>query len=389
MQVFNTFFKIAREYKKSVLVYGVVFLILLIVMSKVGAQNSNSQFVADTVNFAVVDEDNTSASQALIDFLSQKHNLVSLKTYSKEELQDSLFYEKISYILYIKKGYQNGIETGNLENLLEHYMRKDSAKGYFFNQDINSYLSTLKLYSNASYSLEDALEKTKTTASKAVENEVKSIGFDTGSTVDSTVTFYFQYLPYIMMGCLIVAIAPILISFHKKDLAERLACSTTPVRSQKVMIGLACITYCLAFWLVFSIIPGIVFGPSKVFTFSGMLFIINSLIYTLFVISLVLLLGSFNINQSFLNLIANVIALGSSFLCGIFVPQWLLADSVLSIAKFLPAYWYIRNINMISGNNGDSLVMNHFWQNIGMQALFVIATASIFLMISNQKRAKA
>ena len=37
-----------------------------------------------------------------------------------------------------------------------------------------------------------------------------------------------------------------------------------------------------------------------------------------------------------------MVALGSSFLCGAFVPVQWLPDSVLKAAHILPAYWYIQ-----------------------------------------------
>lgn len=37
-----------------------------------------------------------------------------------------------------------------------------------------------------------------------------------------------------------------------------------------------------------------------------------------------------------------VVSLGSSFLAGAFVPQALLGDAVLSFARILPSYWYVK-----------------------------------------------
>lgn len=48
------------------------------------------------------------------------------------------------------------------------------------------------------------------------------------------------------------------------------------------------------------------------------------------------------------NAIVNTVSLGSSFLCGVFVQQELLGETVPSIARFLPAYWYVKAVD-ISG----------------------------------------
>lgn len=43
------------------------------------------------------------------------------------------------------------------------------------------------------------------------------------------------------------------------------------------------------------------------------------------------------------NGLANVIALGMSFLCGVFIPDAMLSAQVKRLARFLPVYWYEQN----------------------------------------------
>ena len=45
--------------------------------------------------------------------------------------------------------------------------------------------------------------------------------------------------------------------------------------------------------------------------------------------------------------IVNVVALGSAFLCGAFVPAEWLPDAVLKFAHILPAYWFINSNNLL------------------------------------------
>ena len=105
MQVYKTFFKIAKKYLSSCIIYFSIFIVLLIAMSKLGTETTNSRFEADTVDFAVIDNDNTTASEALLDYLTGKHELVTLDDYSNESLQDYMYYEKIEYVLIIPEGY--------------------------------------------------------------------------------------------------------------------------------------------------------------------------------------------------------------------------------------------------------------------------------------------
>ena len=390
MQVYKTFFKIAKKYLSSCIIYFSIFIVLLIAMSKLGTETTNSRFEADTVNFAVIDNDNTTASEALLDYLTGKHELITLDDYSNESLQDYMYYEKIEYVLIIPEGYEANLLSGKTENIISHSMRTDSAKGFFFNQDVNAYLDCLNLYLRADYSLSDALDATKDTIEATADTKPETITFEEkNNNVAPGMTSYFQYMAYVMMSGLIIAVSPILITFHKRNLQERLACSSTAVRTQSVGIGLGCITYCLAAWLILMVVAMILYKPENMFSETGLMFILNSFVYTIGITLITLIIGSFNLETNALNLISNVLGLGTSFLCGIFVPLWYLSDKVLIFSQFLPTYWYMKNINMISGASGEAFSRATYWNYIGIEVIFIVALFAIFLLANTQRKKKA
>ncbi len=74
----------------------------------------------------------------------------------------------------------------------------------------------------------------------------------------------------------------------------------------------------------------------------GVVYIINSLVLTICATTIAFLIGNLVSNKGTINGIVNVVALGSSFLCGAFVPMEWLPDSVLKIAHTLPTFYNIR-----------------------------------------------
>ena len=78
-----------------------------------------------------------------------------------------------------------------------------------------------------------------------------------------------------------------------------------------------------------------------------------------------------------------------SFLCGSFVPQSILPDSVLSAARFLPAYWYIRANNMLAGFGSEVFDNNFYWQCVGIQMLFAVAVFTLVPVAMRQRRRRA
>ena len=133
----------------------------------------------------------------------------------------------------------------------------------------------------------------------------------------------------------------------------------------------------------------VIYGPEQAFSRNGILCLLNSLIYTIVVIAITLLVGSFKLSSSALSLVANVIGLGTSFLCGIFVPLWLLSDKVIAFSKFLPTYWFIKNNNMISGFSGEAVSLSSFWNNIFIQLLFAVAIFCIYLVLNISRKRKS
>ena len=389
MQVYKTFFKVAKNYTGGCIIYLTVFLILMICMSFLSSSDSENKFSASSVKFTVIDEDSSDASKALIDYLSEKHELVELDSYDNETLQDNLYYEQIRYILNIPKGYEKSLEKGEFDHLLSHSMRTDSAAGYFFNQDISSYINTLRLNLKGGYDLKEALDKTAKTIESAI-TEVETIEFEkTAKNENKNIFYFFQYFAYIAISVLIVGISPILISFHKEDLAAIVGCSSYSCVKQSLEIGLGCVTYAIGMWLFLMLCAVVVYGPAQAFSFHGLLCMANSFVYTIVIIAITLLVGSFNLGSASLSLVSNVLSLGTSFLCGVFVPLWMLSDKVVAFSKFLPGYWYIRSNNMISGFTGEAVSMNTYWRNTGIQLLFAVAIFSVYLVVNmNQKKSE-
>ncbi len=83
----------------------------------------------------------------------------------------------------------------------------------------------------------------------------------------------------------------------------------------------------------------------------------------------------------------NIIALGSSFICGVFMPQSLLGDSVLAFAKFLPTYWYVKSNELIYGLSDFSFEsLKPIFINMLIILGFAIVIFAITFVIGRFKR---
>lgn len=390
MQVFNTFFKIAKKKIPSIILYFIIFLILMFMMSSSASRYLESSFKPTSLDICVIDEDSSNASKALTDYLSSIHTLVNLKSTDNETLHDNLYYQRISYILTIPEGFEDKLLTGKTQNIVESSMRPGSGSGFFVAQQIDAYLASLNLYLTGGYGLAAAIEKTSENISSLAEVEIMQFDKNTTKHADSLMFDFFLFLPYILIYILIIGMTPILITFNKKDLASRTACSSMTLTSKNIQLALACITFSLIIWLIFMAAGTIVFKPAMMFSEFGLYCILNSFVFLLIVTAIVLFLSNFALSDNTLNLLANIIGIGMSFTCGIFISQWLLDEKVLSAARFMPAYWYVRITNMLGGRSGEAVLMTTYWKCIGIELAFFAAIFALYLaagQIKNKRTA--
>ena len=389
MQVFKTFLKIAKKKFPSVLLYYIIFTVVVIAMSKIGASDHETSFTATKTDIYIIDEDNSTASHALSDYLSSMHNPVTLKDTDTMTLQDALYYQKVDYILTIPEGFEEQLTDSDTRDFLPVSMRKDNSNGYFVDQQVTEYLSSVRLFMAGGFSLSEAVTKSSESLSKGNNTTVLNLEEKETDGAQIGLTYFFQYLPYVLINMLLLGMTPILMTFNQKDLGARISCSSLSLKSRNAQITLGCIVFSLFVWLLFILTALFIYGPDTLFSINGLHSLLNSAMVLLFSIALTLLVSTFALKQQSLSMIANVASLGLSFLSGIFVPQYLLGKGVLAVEHFIPTYWYIRLNSMLGGISDEILTTAKYWRFIGIQFGFFVAIFCIYLVSSKyQKRSR-
>ena len=384
MQVCNAFARVAKKNLPNTFVYFIVFVVLLIMMSINASSSNEKQFQASAVNLCIFDRDQSTASRALSDYLATIHHIVPLSRTDRDDLQDNMYYHQIDYVLTIPESFEDSLRSGSSDSLVETSKRKDSCSGYFVDRQIDTYLHALSQYLKTGASVTEAIASTR----KSLDDVpgVNTISFSSSDKSDnSSMGYFFQYFPYIILMMLLEGLSPVLMSFRDPLMKARMSCGAIPQSRISLQLGLGCLIYVVLWWVGFLGIALFMYGPAHLFSHTGLLFILNSAVYLLVATAIALLLGSFPMDFNMINMIANILGLGMSFLCGIFVPQAHLGKTVLSIGRFLPVYWNVRITNMIAPYSSDILSMSDYWMCIGIQLLFFAALFAVYLCISRQK----
>ena len=130
----------------------------------------------------------------------------------------------------------------------------------------------------------------------------------------------------------------------------------------------------------------IIMCGNDIFTKEGFLAMLNSFVFLIVSLSITMFIAQVSKSPKSPDMIANTLSLGMSFLCGIFVPIEYLSDTVITIAHFLPAYWYVRANNMLAETAGEVFTNSDFFMCIGIQALFAVAFFSLVFLAARIKR---
>ena len=382
MQVFKAFYLILKKHMKPLFIYTGAYAFMLLLITQTAEDNMNSYFESTSLDISVIDRDRSQAAEALTEYLDSRHNLIEIED-TKKDIQDHIYYRYVKYILIIPEGFENNLMQGKTEDLLQHVQIPGSSQGRFLNNQIENYIKQVQIYLAGGQDIAAAMEAVQKTLADPL---VETLYFgDKKESRNDTVFYFFQYLPYIYILLLVCGLAPILFALNKKEIQERTLCSSMNLMQKNVQILLGSVCYSILIYIVFAALGFLIIGKDMIRAETVYL-LLNSAVFLIFAAAMTIFLCTLSpVNDSVLNFIANTVGLGMSFLCGVFVPQSLLSKPVLAAAKFLPAYWYIKNNNMLAGFSEEPFSRESFF-TVGFQALFAAAMFTGVLAVSKLKR---
>ena len=203
-------------------------------------------------------------------------------------------------------------------------------------------------------------------------------------------TYYYRYIPYLLLCVLCYVLGNILSAFRKGDIPKRMQASAVSSRRQNLEALLAAGILGGALWAVCIAGGFLLYGKELLKSSSIPYYLINSLALLFVVLALAYLVGMLTSNTNALNGIVNTISLGMCFLSGVFVPLDILNKEVKTVAQFLPIYWYEKvNDTLSQFGNITGSVRAEVLQSIGIQLVFAAAIVCVAMALSKKKRIAA
>lgn len=340
MIVFNTFWRIVKKYKGTILLYTV----MLIMFGGINltSNSTNDMFTPTKPNIFIVNKDsNMGLTKNLINYLKKNTNVVSLED-DEEKINDALFYRDISYVIYIPKNYSKDV-LDKKDVTIDIKSSKDYTSS-LTEMMLDKYLNVQSNLVNITNNQDELVNMINNTLDVNSEVVVSS---KLDNSYLNRVSRYFNFGSYSLLAVIIFIVTLVINSFKENTINKRIIVSSFNYKKHNSLLMLSSFVYSLIVWVLFSLLSVILLGKDMI-SLRGILYFVNTFMFVMPTLSFGILISTLVNNKDSIGGIVNVVSLGSAFLCGAFIPTQYLPKIVLSIAHVFPAYYFIDSNNLLS-----------------------------------------
>lgn len=370
MTVYKYFIKIALKNKGAILTYTIIFFVLTI-LSGIGVSQKDAKFTGTRLNIGIIDNSDSELSDGLKNYLEDKNEIV--ETIDDEEyIKEQIFLEMADAIVIIPEDFHEKVI--NKEKSVEIYKDDRKIESMQIQNQVNKFLMFVNAtYEEGRFNLDDvntALDE-KTNV-ELIDNSVKN------TSINEWFKTYYNFTSYVIVGMYIAIIGLVMADFKDKNISSRMKISSKKFLSFNMEMYLGQLTIAVMITLVF-ILGSIAIKGKYIGEVDFMKYLINIIIFSFTILCLTFFINNFTKNKFIINGISVVLSLGTSFISGVMVPQEILGEKTLALAKFLPNYYFVK----INGMTVNSFSDMRF--EILMQLLFAVAFLLMGLYFSKTK----
>ena len=312
--------------------------IILLMFGTISASSTmtTAQYEARKPAIVIFNHDeNVGLTKHFVEYL-EKNAEVETDYEDNDRLKDALFYEEVSVVVEIPENFHQDMALGHKPEI-----KMRSSAGYVAELSkvvVRRYLSVAEGYAATNLSEQALVEKVDAAITNDVETEMK-LAVDTSKFAKAS--RYYSFANYTILSCFITIICLIMSSFNREQIRKRNLVGAIDIKKMNRILLKNCCVYAVGAWAFYVIVSFFTLGTDVMFTTQGLLYAANSLVFAAMATTIAYLVSIFALSAGAVNGLQNILALGSSFLCGAFVPAEYLPDAALTFAHVLPSYYYI------------------------------------------------
>ncbi len=369
MIVYKYFMKIVLKHKGVILAYTMMFLFLSIVNGG-GADQPDTQFTQTRLEIAVVDNMNSELSRGLIGYLGENNNIIPIKE-DEEYIKEQIFLQILDGVVIIPTDFDEKVK--NQKEAIVLYKDERKVGSNYLDQQIEKYL----VFANAiGQNGEFDLDKLGLALKEKADIEIiNSHVAHQNTNMNNWFKSYYNFTSYIIIAIYVTIIGLVMMSFKDEKIENRIKVSSKKQLSFNAQIYLGQISLGAVITLIF-ILGSIVAKGKYIGEVDFRKYVINIMVFSFSIQCFAFLIGNLAKNRHVINGISTVVSLGVSFISGVMVPQELLSEKVLTIAKFFPSYYFVTINEKTINSLGD------IRYEVLMQVMFGI----VFLLLGLRTR---
>ncbi len=372
MTVFRTILKILNKLKGMLILYTVMLISITILNQ--ASSNNITNFEESKPDILIINKDTENKITAgFVDYISKHSEIKNIDTNSEEKINDAIFYRDVNFVIYIPENF--GKDLLNDKNPTLEYKSSGDEYASYSQMMVEKYIKMVNIYKDYYDENELINEVNKVVEEETVVN-LKTV-LDTSKL--SSMTRYFNFLNYAFLAGCVYCISMILSSLKEDNVRKRTIISSFNYKKYNRIVLLSNAIVIFFMWVLYMILSLILF-KAQMLNSNGVAYIINSFIFAICSLTIGFLIGNITQNKNAIGGIVNVIAIGTSFLCGCFVPFEYMPEYVLKIAHILPTYYFVSNNEMIRTIEVFNFEM---MKPLFTNGIIVIAFSLLFIFLTN------
>lgn len=372
MTVYKYFIKIASKNKGVILGYTIIFF-LMSLLAGTGANQREAKFTETKLNIGIIDNSNDELSKGLKKYLKEKNNIID--TIDDEEyIKEQIFLERVDAVLIIPNNFQEKVI--NKEESIEIYNDHRKIGSIQIQNQINKFL----LFANASYE-DEKFDLADVNLALAEKTGVELVDNNTAKNIRVNEWFrnYYNFTSYVIIAMYIAIIGLVMADFKDENIDSRMKISSKKFLNFNMEMYLGQLTIAIIITTVF-ILGSIVLKGKYIGEVDFGKYVINIIIFSFTILCFTFFLNNFTKNKFVISAMSTVLSLGTSFISGVMVPQELLGEKTLALAKFFPSYYFVK-INEMAVSSFSDIKFELF-----MQLLFAVVFVLMGLYFSKVKQ---
>lgn len=387
MPVFKAYLKVIRRKLPAMAIYFGVFMAMVVLLTSLYPKNPAGDFTAVRPRIAVINEDaGADLAEGLGRYLADTAQIVTLPQ-TPSALQDAMFFREIEYVVRIPAGFSAALLQGSPDATVEKASVPDSTSAVYIDRLVERYLAAASRH--ALVRPQPAADQIDARVRADLANQ-STVRLVTGKPAGpSMVTYFFNFLSYALMAIVFLGVSAIMLTFNRQELLRRNSSSPVTLTQMNGQLLFGHVLFGIIVWAALSLVSTTV-GRLASEGRQMALMSLNAFIFMTACLALSYLVSLFVRSANVQQALVNVLALGSSFVSGVFVPQELLGGTVTAIARFTPTYWYVRANNDISALAASTAsIPQPVLQSMLVQVGFMAAMLAVALVVAKQRRTAA